>query len=138
MRSLPALPLLLLLWLPLAGCNRPNYETPVKAYQSFVRAAQRGDEKTAYGVLSQPTQERLKTLSQKLAEASGNVVKAEPAAFFFSNVPPPTDVSDVTLASEEGDTASVNVISSSGKSQVRMTREPSGWKVDLVQSLPQP
>lgn len=145
MRPLPRLPLLLLALLPLLGslggslgCNRPSYETPVKAYQSFLRAAQRGDEKTAWAALSQPTQAALKARAQTVAEASSGAVKPEPASFFFANVPPPTDVTEVSLASDEGDVAKVNVISSSGKSQVRMAREASGWKVDLTQSLPQP
>ncbi|WNG34511.1 hypothetical protein F0U60_13275 [Archangium minus] len=138
MRLLPAMPLLLLALLALGGCNRPSYETPVKAYQTFHRAVQRGDEKTAYAVLSQPTQEALKARAQAAADASGGAVKADPVAFFFANVPPPADVTEVSLSSEEGDVAKVTVVSSNGKSQVRMVREPAGWKIDLTQSLQQP
>ncbi len=135
MRLPLAMPLLLL---ALCGCNRPSYETPVKAYQTFVRAVQRGDEKAAYGVLSRPTQEGLKAQAQAVANASGGAVKADPVAFFFANVPPPADVTEVTLASEEGDVAKLSVVSSNGKSQIRMVREPTGWKIDLMQSLQQP
>ena len=138
MRRSSALPLLVLALLALGACNRPSYESPVKAYNTFLRAVQRDDEKTAYASLSQATQEALKARAQAVAQASGNVVKPEPAAFFFANVPPPTDVKEVSLASEQGEVASVSVVSSSGKSEVRMTREASGWKVDLTQSLPQP
>jgi hypothetical protein len=133
-----ALPLLLLALLTLGGCNRPSYDTPVKAYQTFLRAVQRGDEKTAYAVLSQPTQAALKARAQAATEASSGAVKADPLAFFFTNVPPPADVTEITLASEEGDVANIGVVSSNTKSQVRMVRESSGWKIDLTQSLQPP
>jgi hypothetical protein len=136
-------PLLSRFLLPLAvtalvGCNRPSYETPVRAYQTFLRAVQRGDEKTAYSALSQPTQEALKARAETAANASSGVVKADPVAFFFANVTPPPDVTEVTLAGETGDTAQVNVVFSSARKQVRMVREMSGWKIDLTQSLQQP
>jgi nucleoid-associated protein YgaU len=139
MRLLPAMPFLLLALLALSGCNRPNYETPVSAYRSFLQSVQRGDDKRAYAALSQPTQEILKARAQAAADASAGAMKADPVAFFFANVPPPADVTEVTLSSEEGDVAKVSVISSSGTSnQVRMVREPTGWKIDLTQSLQQP
>ena len=138
MRLPPPLSLFLLALLALGGCNRPSYDTPVQAYQSFHRAVQRGEQKAAYSALSQPTQEALQKRAQAVAQASGGTVKAEPQSFFFANVPPPADVTEVTLASEEGDMATISVVSSNGKSQVRMVRESSGWKVDLTQSLQQP
>ncbi|PTL78557.1 DUF4878 domain-containing protein [Vitiosangium sp. GDMCC 1.1324] len=138
MRLLPAMPLLLLALLALGGCNRTSYDTPEKAYKSFLQAVQRGDEKAAYAVLSQPTQEALKARAQAAADASAGAVKADPVAFFFANVPPPADVTEVTLSSQEGDVAKVSVVFSNGKSQVRMVREPTGWKIDLTQSLQQP
>ncbi|HLM43934.1 MAG TPA: hypothetical protein VK458_08705 [Myxococcaceae bacterium] len=137
MRLLPAMPLLLVL-LALGGCNRPSYETPVKTYQTFHRAVQYGEYKVAYASLSQPTQEALQARAKTVADASGGTVKADPVAFFFANVPLPADVTEVTLLSEEGDAAKVSVVSSTGKSQVQMVREPSGWKVDLTESLQQP
>ncbi|MFY0580363.1 hypothetical protein ACN28S_44470 [Cystobacter fuscus] len=45
MRLFFVISLLLLSVLPLGGCNRPSYETPVRAYQTFLRAVQRGDAK---------------------------------------------------------------------------------------------
>ena len=138
MRLLPAMPLLLLALLALGGCNRPSYTTPDKAYQSFLEALRRGDEKTAWSSLSQPTQEALKARAEAAAQASGGAVKADPVAFFFATVPPPADVTEVSLLREEGDVAEVGVVSSNVKSQVRMVREPSGWKIDLTKSLQQP
>jgi hypothetical protein len=137
MRLLPAMPLLVLLLLG-TGCNRPSYDTPVKAYQTFHRSVQRREAKTAYGSLSKATQDALQARAQAVAQASGGAVKADPVALFFANVPPPADVTEVTLLSEEGDVAKVSVVSSTGKSQVQMVHEPSGWKVDLTESLQQP
>jgi hypothetical protein len=138
MRLLPAMPLLLLALLALGGCKRPSYTTPDKAYQAFLEHLRQGDEKKAYAVLSQPTQEALKARAEAAAKASGGAVKADPLAFFFANVPPPADVTEVSLLSEEGDVAVVGVVSSNVKSQVQMVREPSGWKIDLTKSLQQP
>lgn len=130
------------LWLlavaTLGGCNRPSYDTPVSAYQTFLRAMQRGDEKTAFEALSEPTREALKARAQTAASASSGTVKADPAAFFFANAVAPTDVTEVNLAGETDGTAQVNVVFSSEKKQVRMVREMSGWKIDLTQSLQQP
>jgi hypothetical protein len=138
MRLLHAMPLLLLALLALGGCNRPRYDTPVEAYRTFHRHAQRGDARAAYASLSQPTQQVLQERARAVAQASDGVVRADAMTFFFANVPPPVDVTEVTLLSEEGDVATVGVVSSAGMSQVRMVREPSGWKVDLTQSLKQP
>jgi len=138
MRLPPAMPLLLLALLAFGGCNRPSYDTPVEAYHAFHRAVQRGEYKAAHAALSKPTQEILLAQAQAAAQASAGAVRPDPVAFFFANVPPPPDVTEVALLSEEGDVAKVSVTSSNGKSQVRMVREPSGWKVDLTQSLQQP
>lgn len=143
MRLLPAMPLLLLALLVLGGCPRPS-DTPVQAFQSFrqhVQGALRGDDQAArkaWASLSQPTQRALEERARAVTQASGGVVKAEAMTFFFANVPPPADVTEVTLLSEEGDVAKVGVVSSTGMNQVRMVREPSGWKVDLTESLKQP
>ncbi len=137
MRLLPATPLLLVL-LALGGCNRLGPNTPEKSYTDFHTAVQYGEAKNAYALLSQPTQQALQARAKTVADASGGTVKADPVAFFFANVPTPADVTKVSLLSMEGDAARVEVISSTGKSEVRMVREPSGWKVDLTQSLQQP
>jgi hypothetical protein len=138
MRLLPAMPFLLLALLALGGCDRPSSMPPDKAYQAFLEHVRRGDEKKAWAVLSQPTQEALKARAEAAAKASGGAVKADPVAFFFANVPPPADVTEVSLLSEAGDVAEVGVVASNVESQVRMVREPSGWKLDLTKSLQQP
>jgi hypothetical protein len=137
MRLLPATPLLLVL-LALGGCKQLRPNTPVTSYEDFHEAVQKGEYRAAYAILSQPTQQALQARAKTVADASGGTVKADPVAFFFANVPTPADVTKVSLTSEEGEVARVEVVSSAGKSEVRMVREPSGWKVDLTQSLQQP
>jgi hypothetical protein len=134
---LSATPLLLLLTLlSLVGCNRERYDTPQNAYTSFHRKVQRREYDKAYAALSQSTRDALTARAQAVAKASGGAVKPEPQALFFANVPPPSDVTGVTLVREEGNNATVRVLSSSNQSsEVRMVREPSGWKVDLSDSL---
>ncbi|HEY0096842.1 MAG TPA: hypothetical protein VGB96_21120 [Archangium sp.] len=108
------------------------------SYEDFHELVQKGEYRGAYAFLSQPTQQALQARAKTVADASGGTVKADPVAFFFANVPAPADVTKVSLLSEEGDVARVEVVSSAGKSEVRMVRELSGWKVDLTQSLQQP
>ncbi len=133
---LPATPLpLLLVLLALGGCNQPRFDTPVNAYTSFLRQVQARDYSGAYKALSQKTREALTARAQAVTQASGGSVKAEPQDLFFANVIPPSDVTGVTVLREEGDVATVRVLSSGQPSEVRMVREASGWKVDLSESL---
>ena len=119
----------------LAGCDRSSFATPVEAYRSFHRHVQRGELAQAYEALSTPTREQLAARSKALAEASGGSVKDDPVALFFSNVSRPADVSEVTLESEQGDVATLRVVSSGTRRTVRMVREPQGWRVDLSGAL---
>lgn len=132
----PAKPLpLLLVLLALGGCNRPRFDTPVNAYTTFVRLVQRREYKQAYAALSQATRDALTARAQAVAKASGGTVKPEPLDLFFANVIPPSDVEGVSLVREEGDVATVRVLSSGQPNEVRMVKESSGWKVDLSESL---
>ena len=119
----------------LTGCDRSSFATPVEAYRSFHRHAQRGELSQAYEALSTPTREALAARAKALAEASGGSVKDDPVALFFSNVSRPADVAEVTLESEQGDVATLRVVSSGTRRTVRMVREPQGWRVDLSGAL---
>ncbi len=127
--------LVALVLLGLGGCNRPRFGTPQDAYTSFHRLVKRGELQQAWGVLSKPTQDALAQRAKVVGEASGGEEKPEPMALFFANVPPPPDVTEVSLVREEGDEATVLVRAAGSSHEVRMVREPSGWKVDLSASL---
>jgi hypothetical protein len=128
-----AMPLLLLALLALGGCNRSG--TPVDAYTAFHEHIRKGDYKQAYAALSQATRDALAARAQALKEISGGQVKAEPYELLFANSVPPSDVTEVTLIREEGDIATVRVLSSGQAHEVKLVRETSGWKIDVSDSL---
>jgi hypothetical protein len=131
---LSATSLLVLALLALGGCSR-GAQPPVEVYKDFHAKVQKQQYKEAYGALSKPTQDAIEARVQKLKEVSGGTLKDEPFEVFFANSVPPTDVTEVTLVSEEGDVATVRVLSSGNSREVRMVREASGWKIDLSDSL---
>ncbi|QSQ23846.1 hypothetical protein JY651_02350 [Pyxidicoccus parkwayensis] len=131
--TMPWLVALVLLGLGLGGCNRQD--SPQGAYRAFYDSVRKGERKDAWAVLSKATQDALTERAKAVGEASGSAEKPEPLDFFFANVPPPPDVTEVSLVREEGDTATVLVRSAGSNHEVRMVREPSGWKVDLTASL---
>lgn len=130
-----ATPLLVLALLTLGGCNRSRFDTPQNAYTSFHQLVQKGDFKQAYAALSQNTRDALVARTQSLKEASGGTLKAEPYELLFANSTPPSDVAEVTVLRQEGDVATVRVVSSGEPREVRLVREQSGWKIDLSDSL---
>ncbi len=130
--TMPSLVVLVLL-VGLGGCNRVS--TPQDAYRFFHQQVRKGVLTKAWEVLSKPTQDLLAERARAVSAASGGTEKPEPLALFFANVPPPPDVTEVSLVREEGNEATVLVRSPGGNHEVRMVREPSGWKVDLSASL---
>jgi hypothetical protein len=132
---LSAMPLLMLSLLALGGCSKYSFDTPEQAYTSFHTMVKRGELKQAFGALSQKTQEALTTRAQALKETSGGNVKAEPYELFFMNSVPPVDVTEPKLVHQEGDVATVRVLTSGQAQEVRLVHEASGWKIDLSDSL---
>jgi hypothetical protein len=126
-----SLPLLALL--TLAGCNRAD--TPVKAYTGFHEHVKKQEFKQAYEALSEESRKAIATRTQAVQEGSGGALKAEPPLLLFANSVVPADVPEVTLVSQEGDVATVRVVSSGQTREVRLVREASGWKIDLSESL---
>jgi hypothetical protein len=129
------MPLLVLVLLALGGCSKYKFDTPQNAYTSFHELVRRGELKQAFGALSQGTRDAVTARAQALKEASGGNVKSEPHELFFMNSAPPADVTEITLVREEGDVATVRVLSSGQTREVRLVREASGWKIDLSDSL---
>lgn len=131
--TMPWLLALVLLGLGVGGCNRQD--SPQGAYRAFYDNVRKGERKAAWAGLSKATQDTLAERARVAGEASGSQEKPEPQDLFFANVPPASDVTEVSLVREEGDTATVLVHSPGGNHEVRMVRESSGWKVDLTPSL---
>jgi hypothetical protein len=125
---------LVLVLLALGTCSK-GQPSPKEVYEAFHAKVQQQQYREAYALLSTPTQQAIDERVQKLKEASGGNLKAEAHEVFFANSVPPPDVTKVTVVSEERDVATVSVLSSDKSREVRMVREPSGWKSDLSDSL---
>lgn len=117
--------------LSLGPCDKARGGTAVDAYLSFSRAAQRGDAKTAYALLSSGTQQKLAARAKEISAASGGAVKDDPAGLAFSAAPRPDPISEVKLLSESGDRATLSVKAGGRAAQVTMVKEKGGWKVDF-------
>lgn len=126
---------LLLVWalVGFVGCRGST--TPDAAYKAFHKDVQQQEYKKAYNALSEASRAAIDAQAQKLKEASGGSLKAEPYELFFVNSAPPADVTEVTVVREEGDVATVRVLSSGQAREVRLVREASGWKIDLSDSF---
>lgn len=116
----------------IAGCNRPDWSTPVGAYRSFLRALTKGETEIAYGALSTPTRTLLEARAQELARASGGGLKEDPAALLFISAAEAGRVTEVKLVREEGARAVLAVTAPSGTREVTLIREEGGWRIALT------
>jgi len=123
--------LVILAALSLSSCDKSRGGSPVDAYTSFSRAAQRGDAKAAYALLSSRTQQKLAARAKEISAASGGAIKDEPAALAFSGAPRPELLSEVKLLRQAGDQATLEAKAGGRTAQITMLKEKSGWKVDL-------
>ena len=128
--------LLLLAALALAaGCNRPRFDTPLAAYQSFARAIQKGDYEVAWSALSSGTQKLLSDRAREISAASGGSVKDDPAALFFVEGARAPQLSEIKLVHEEGDSAVLAVTAAGATREVRMVKERGSWRIDSEPAL---
>ena len=125
---------LVLALLFLGACTK-GQQPPGEVYKAFHAKVQQQQYREAYAFLSIPTQQAIDARVQKMKEASGGNLKAEAHEVFFANSVPPSDVTEVTVVREEGDVATLRVVSSDKSREVRMVREATGWKIDLSESL---
>ncbi len=118
------------------GCNRPRFDTPTAAYESFARAIQKGDYDVAWSALSSNTQKLLSERAKEISAASGGSVKDDPAALFFAEGARAPQVSEIKLVREEGDGA-VLAVTAAGEAtrEVRMVKERGGWRIDSEPAL---
>jgi hypothetical protein len=130
---------LTLLVLGLAGCNRPRFDNPVDAYVSFARAIQKGELQLAWEALSTETRAVFEQRAKAVSDASGGAVRADPIALVFSPAPP-APMKHPRVSREEGEGVVILEIEGEQPDEpalIRMVREPSGWKLDLRDSLKQ-
>ena len=118
-----------------AGCNRPRFDTPTAAYESFARAIQKGDYEVAWSALSAGTQKTLSDRAREISAASGGSVKDDPAALFFAQGARAPLVSEIKLVREEGESAVLTVTAAGATREVRMVKERGGWRIDSEPAL---
>lgn len=100
-------------------------------YSSFTRAAQRGDSKVAYALVSSRAQRLLAERAKQVSSASGGAVRDDPAALAFSASARTEPVTELKLVSQTGERATLSVKAAGRTSQVSLVKEQTGWKVDF-------
>ena len=126
---------LFLAWISAVDCRPTQEDNPVASYNTFVEALRKGDLNGAYRQLSTPTRQAVEKRAAAIAAASGGSLKPEPANLIFGGggrVPPLTEL---TLVTQNGGSATVRASAGSFARNIPMVRENSGWKVDLTQWL---
>ena len=118
-----------------AGCNRPHFDTPAAAYDSFARAIQKGDYQVAWSALSSGTQQLLSDRAKEISSASGGSVRDDPAALFFAEGARAPLVSEIKVVREEGDSAVLAVTAGGTTREVRMVKERGSWRIDSEPAL---
>jgi hypothetical protein len=122
----------------LAGCDRPNFDTPVDAYLSFTKAVKKSDFKTAFGALSSQSRALVTERAKATSEASGGGLSSDPAAWFFARGGRVDPVDKVELVQATGEEATVRAFSAGGTQELRLRRESGAWKVDVTPLLEGP
>jgi hypothetical protein len=136
MRAVP------LLWVIALSCTsaacadrRPK---PEEAFNAFLADLQYGRAEAAWAALSESSRQRLLERHKRLADARGKPAEDTPAQILFGDLgivvmSPPESV---LVGSPLGDEAKLRVTVAGGRSaDIRMVREGTAWKVDLVGSL---
>jgi hypothetical protein len=129
------LSLIAVVWV--AGCadRRPR---PEEAFNAFLADLQYGRAETAWAALSESSRKRLLEQHERLVEASGKPADDTPSQILFGDLgivvmSPPESV---LVGSPLGNEAKLRVSVPGGKSaDIRMVREGTVWKVDLMGSL---
>ncbi len=117
------------------GCRRASDETAVNAYLAFNAAAQEGEAKVAWGLLSEPSRKLLEQKAEAVKQAADGAVAPDPAAIFFSQTARTAAVSEVKLIKDDGPRVELSVKTGEETASVWMVRETGGWRVDVASAL---
>jgi hypothetical protein len=118
-----------------AGCPGNRSDDPVEAYQAFVKSAQKGEIKAAWGALSAATRAEVDGRTHALAAASDGGVRDDPTALLFSSLQRPEPITEISLQRRDDTAATVRVSTASRTAEVRLVKEDGAWKVDLTEAL---
>lgn len=123
------------LWLLLGACAREPAGSPEAAYRAFAEALRRGDGRTAYAALTPATKAKIEARSKEVSQASGGLVKDDPALIFFQSGTPPGPIGQVKRVSGDDAVAVLEVAGAQGPQRVKLVHETGRWLVDLSESL---
>lgn len=115
------------------GC-RVNDPGPEAAVRDMIQAAKTGDRDAVFDLLAPGTQDKLAAYAARATDLVGAATRyaAKDLISIGSSegVAPPTDI---TVLSEVGDRATVEIVSPAGRSQLDLVRIDGKWRVELSQ-----
>ena len=113
------------------GC-RVTTPGPEAAVRSLIAAANAGDRKEVYRLLSPATQQRLDDRAQRATELVGSNVRYTALDLISigggEDVPAPTEIN---VLDRDGDRATVQIVSSAGRADLDVVRVEGHWRIDL-------
>ena len=113
------------------GC-RVTEPGPEAAVRGMIAAANQGDRKAVYAMLTPATQARLEEKAQRATELVGSNVRYTAidliAIGSAEDVPGPTEIN---VVERKGDHATVEVVSSAGRARLDVIRIDGRWRIDL-------
>lgn len=108
---------------------------PELAVRDVLQAAKAGDRDTLYELLTPATRARLEAEARRATDLVGGTVRYSPKDLISigasEGIPDPTDI---TVLSEEGDHARVEVVSAAGRAQIELRKIDGRWRVDVTPS----
>lgn len=106
---------------------------PDVAVRDLVRAAKTGDRDAVYDLLSPATQAHLEAEAKHATDLVGAAVRytAKDLISIGASQGDGTGPTDITVISQEGDHAIVEVVSAAGRSRLSLVRVAGAWRVDL-------
>jgi hypothetical protein len=113
------------------GC-RVTEPGPEAAVRGMIAAANEGDRRAVYAMLSPATQARLEERAQRATELVGSNVRYTAidliAIGSAEDVPAPTEIK---VVERKGDHATVEVVSTFGSARIDVVRIDGRWRIDL-------
>lgn len=122
--------LLALLLLAAAGCHRFPDDTPVDAYRSLLSAVQRDEDGRALALLTERSRAALTARAAQLASASGGALRPAPMDLLLADPRPPA-AGELTVRSDDGNTAVLAVTAHGSVQEVHLVREAGHWRVAI-------
>ncbi|MCK6551547.1 hypothetical protein L6R52_37280 [Myxococcota bacterium] len=121
-----------------AAACRPAAPTPEETLRTFLGDLRGGRPDSAWAALSEATKKTLEERHAALAAASGRPAEPRPAKLLYDELGVMTlsVPESIAVVSPPGHEVTLRVTVKDGRSSdVRLVREGSGWKIDLLGSL---